>query len=164
MKKIIELIQQEINEVNSEPTIGSGATAMFNSTHTDGYVAGLEKAIELIKVRAAISVVEGSIMHNPDKMQEYLINLENGTIEKEYALIGMSKAADGYAATCVEFGDEKDGNTQFQAMVDIQVADQLFAYISCDWGVNKRTALIACKGFYETGHPIRPIMIGYKEK
>lgn len=96
-------------------------------------------------------------------MKQYEINLQAGTIEKEYSLIGMNKSPDGYAATCCEIGDEKDGDTSFLATVEIQDADQLFAYVQQDWGVTKRIALIACKGFYDEGYPIRPVMIDYRE-
>lgn len=63
MNKILELLKQEIDETNHTPKSGYGTTALLNNTHSDGYVSGLEKAIELIKVQSATEVVNDSIMH-----------------------------------------------------------------------------------------------------
>lgn len=159
MKKAIELIEKEIEEINTgRKLIGR------NAEYANAAIYGLERAIELIKVQAAIEVVEGSIMQNISKAKEPIRVSPSLDIKKEYALIGMSKVEDGYAATCCEFGDEKDGNTQFQAMVGVEDADMLYAYLSnTDWQKLNRVAFISCWGFHESGAPISPIMIDYRE-
>lgn len=158
-KKVIWLIQSEIKKLEDD-------NPKETSWNDIGIIMGLERAIELIKVQAAIEVVEGSVMHNLSKAKEPITKSPSLDTQKEYALIGMSKVDGGYAATCCEFGDEKDGDTQFQAVVGISGdADSLYAYLSnTDWQVLNRVALISCWGFHESGAPISPIMIDYREK
>lgn len=65
MKKAIELIEKEIEEINTgRKLIGR------NAEYANAAIYGLERAIELIKVQAATEVVEGSIMHGKKKYRE----------------------------------------------------------------------------------------------
>jgi hypothetical protein len=107
MKEIIQLLEKEIN------------SKKFQIEHTAARDSELIRKGELMGLERAVEIVRSINIADDDYAQLLNMDLWTGSLEKEYALIGMSKVENGYAVTCTEFGDEKDGNTQFQAIVSL---------------------------------------------